>query len=141
VVLGVEGFAVLVLVVALVLRAPALVPWAVIVAAAGYLAGRVGHDTVDGWAAVVGVLLLLAAELATWSVDVDARIRSERALLVRRTLTLAGLCAAALLVNFLLLATSSLSATPGVLLAVLGTTAAVAAVAVVLRLARGSADL
>ena len=113
-----------------------LVPWAVIATAAGYLAVRVGNDSVDGWAAVVGVLLLLAAELAAWSIDADPRIRAERALVVRRALTLAGLCAAALVANFLLLATTALTASAGALLALLGTTAAVVAVAVVLRLSR-----
>lgn len=134
--LGATAFALLLLVVALVLRAPVLVPWAVIATAAGYLAVRVGHDSVDGWAAVVGVLLLLAAELAAWSIDADPRIRAERALVVRRALTLAGLCAAALVANFLLLATTALTASAGALLALLGTTAAVVAVAVVLRLSR-----
>jgi hypothetical protein len=135
---GAEAAALLLLAVALTLRWAGLVPWALIAAAGGYLAGRVGHDTVDGWAAVVGVLLLLSAELATWSIDADARIRSERSLIVRRSLTVAALCAAALLVNFLLLATSAASASSSVLLAVLGTGAAVAAVAVVLRLVRST---
>jgi hypothetical protein len=134
--LGATALGLLFLVVALVLRAGVLVPWAVIATAGGYLAVRAGHDTVDGWAAVVGVLLLLAAELAAWSIDADARIHAERALVVRRVLTLAGLCTAALVANFLLLATTALSATAGALLALLGTTAAVVAVAVVLRLSR-----
>ena len=61
---------------------------------------------------------------------------AQAALGVRRTLTLAGLCAAALVANFLLLATTALTASAGALLALLGTTAAVVAVAVVLRLSR-----
>jgi hypothetical protein len=120
----------------LVLRWPSLVPWAVLACAGAYLAGRSGRSGVDGWAAVVGALLLVAAELASWSIDHDARIPSERALVVRRTLTLVALAAAALVANFLLLATSAVSASPGVLLAVVGTTAAVAAVGLVLRLLR-----
>jgi hypothetical protein len=135
---GVEVLGLILLAVALVFRFAPLVSWAVIAAAAGYLAGREGHASVDGWAALVGALLLLAAELATWSIDVDARIHTERALMIRRTLTLAGLFTSVLLVNFLLLAASALTASAGVLLAVLGTGAAVAAVAVVLRLARGT---
>lgn len=135
---GVEVLGLVLLAVALVFRFAPLVSWAVIAAAAGYLAGREGHASVDGWAALVGALLLLAAELATWSIDVDARIHTERALMIRRTLTLAGLFTCVLLVNFLLLAASALTASAGVLLAVLGTGAAVAAVAVVLRLARGT---
>jgi hypothetical protein len=136
---GAEAAALLLLAVALAMRWAALVPWALIAAAGGYLAGRVGHDTVDGWAAVVGVLLLLSAELATWSIDADPRIRPERSGVVRGSLTVAALCAAALLVDFLLLATSAASASSSALLAILGTAAAVAAVAVVLRLVRSTA--
>lgn len=133
---GLGALALTVLATALALRWAGFVPWAVLAAGGAYLAGRSGHATVDGWAAVVGALLLLSAELATWSIDDDARIPAERPLVVRRTLTLVSLTVAALLVDFLLLATSGLSASPGVLLAVVGTTAAVAAVAFVLRLLR-----
>jgi len=97
---------------------------------------RSGNATVDGWAAAVGTLLLLAAELASWSIDQDARIVVERELVVRRTLILAALALAALVVDFLLLATSAVSSSPGVLLAIVGTVSAVAAVGFVLRLLR-----
>jgi len=125
----------LVLLVALLLRWTSAVSWSVALLAGTYLAGRAGHAAVDGRAAVVGVLLLLAAELATWSVDVDKRIKAERALVVRRTLTLLGLCTVALVANFMLLATSAVSASSGALLATLGTAAAVGAVALVVRFA------
>lgn len=125
-----------VLTVGLVIRWHGTIPAAVVAAGGAYLAGRSGHAVVDGWAAVIGVLLLLAAELATWSIEHDARIRAERALVVRRVLTLAALVAAALVVNFVLLATAAVSASPGILLAAVGVAAAVTAVAVVLRLAR-----
>lgn len=125
----------LVLLVALVLRWPSAVPWAVGLLAATYLAGRTGHATVDGRAAVVGVLLLLSAELASWSVDVDRRIAAERSLVLRRLGTLLGLCIVALLVNFMLLATSAVSASSGAALATIGTAAAVAAVGLVVRMA------
>lgn len=117
------------------LRLPSFVPWAVALLAATYLVGRTGHATVDGRAAVVGVLLLLAAELASWSVSVDKRIRAERALVVRRTLTLLALCLVALVANFFLLATSAVAASSGALLATVGTAAAVGAIALVVRLA------
>ena len=91
---------------------------------------------VDGWAALVGVALLLAAELAFWSIEHDRRIRTERALVVRRVWTLVMLAAAALFVDFVLLAAAAVTASAGVLLAAVGVAAAVAAVAVVLRLAR-----
>ncbi len=96
-----------------------------------------GKDVVDGWAAVVGVLLLLAAELATWSIEHDTRIFTERSLTVRRVSTLTLLAGAALLTNFLLLGTAAISASSSVLLAAAGVAAAVGALVVVLRLTRG----
>jgi hypothetical protein len=120
----------------LVLRWPFTIPWAVLFAGGGYLLAREGSAAVDGWAAVMGVLLLLAAELASWSMEHDARIRAERALVLRRVATLGSLVAAALLVNFMLLGTAAFSASAGVVLAAVGVAAAVAAVAVVLRLLR-----
>lgn len=125
----------LVLLVALVMRWPSAVPWAVAVLAGSYLAGRTGHATVDGRAAIVGVLLLLSAELASWSVDVDKRLVSERPLVVRRAAILLALCVLALVANFMLLATSAVSASSGAALATIGTAAAVAAVALVVRMA------
>jgi hypothetical protein len=131
------GLALGLLLLAIVGRWPSLVPWAVLAAGTGYLAGRQGKGVVDGWASVIGVLLLIAAELALWSIDHNARVRSERSLTVRRIVTLVGLAAAALLVNFMLLATAAVSASSGLILAAAGVAAAVAAVSMVLRLARG----
>ena len=133
-VLGGLGFVTLLL--GLVLRWPSTIPWAVLLAGSGYLVGRLGTSSVDGWAAVVGVLLLASAELASWSVEHNARIHAEPGLVVRRVGTLAALLAAALLVNFLLIGTSAVGAPESVLLVAVGVAAAVAAVASVLRLAR-----
>ena len=130
------GLAAFLLVSALLLRWPTPIALAVLLAGGGYLAGREGRALVDGWASLVGVGLLVAAELAHWSIGHDARIRSERALVLRRAATLAGLAVAALAVDFALLATAAFSAASGVLLATAGVAAAVAAVAVVLRLLR-----
>jgi hypothetical protein len=124
------------LVVGLVLRWPTTIPWAVLLVGGGYVLSRAGNSVVDGWATAIGVLLLLAAELASWSIDHDARIAAERSLILRRIATLGALVAGALLVNFLLLATAGISASSGVLLAAVGVAAAVAAVTVVLRLLR-----
>lgn len=121
---------------ALVLRWQTVVPWAVLAAGVAYLVGREGRELVDGWASVVGVLLLLAAELATWSTEHDARIRTQSSLVARRALILASLCAAALLSDFILLGLAAVSASAGVLLAAAGVAAAVSAVAIVLRLVR-----
>ena len=123
-----------ILAVAIALRWPAAIPWSVLAAGGAYLAGREGRSLVDGWAAVVGALLLVAAELASWSIEHDKRIRTERALVIRRSATLAGLACVALLVNFLLLGAAAVAASAGVVLAAIGVAAAVGAVAVVLRL-------
>jgi hypothetical protein len=131
---GGAAAAMVVLLVALVFRFQSVAPWSVGLLAGTYLAGRTGHATVDGRAAVVGVLLLLSVELASWSMDVDRRIASERSLVLRRVGTLLGLCLVALLANFMLLATSAVSASSGAALATVGTAAAVAAVAIVVRL-------
>jgi hypothetical protein len=82
------------------------------------------------------VLLLLAAELAIWSIEHDARIAEEGSLTTRRIVTLAFLGAAALLMNFLLLGTAAISASASVVLAAAGVAAAVSALVVVLRLTR-----
>jgi hypothetical protein len=134
--LGASVFALALLALGLVLRWPATIPWAVVIAAGGYVVTREGRSIVDGWAAAIGVLLLVAAELASWSIEHDARIRSEPSLLIRRVATLTVLAAAALLVNFVLLAAAAISSSAGTLLAAVGVAAAVTAVAVVLRLVR-----
>ena len=126
--------AALLLTLGLVLRWPNTIPWALVFAAAGYVVTRSGESLVDGWASVVGVLLLLAAELASWSIEHDARIRTEPALVVRRAATITALAAAALLTNFILLAAAAAASSAGVLIAAAGVAAAVAAVATVLRL-------
>jgi hypothetical protein len=133
-VLGAVGLGLLA--VGLVLRWPTTIPWSVLLAGGGYLLGRAGNSVVDGWAAAIGVLLLLAAELASWSIEHDARIATEASLVRRRIATLSALIAAALLINFMLLAAAGVSASSGVLLAAVGVAAAVTAVAAVLRLLR-----
>jgi hypothetical protein len=120
----------------LVLRWPMTIPWAVILTGAGYVVTRSGSSLVDAWASVVGVLLLLGAELASWSIEHDARIRAEPNLVFRQIFTLVALTAAALLLDFLLLAAAAVSASAGLLIAAAGAAAAVSAVAVVLRLVR-----
>jgi hypothetical protein len=135
---GVEAAALAFALVALVLRWYALVPWAVLAGGAGYLFGREGHAVVDGNAAIIGVLLLLGAELASWSIEHDRRIRAERAVVVRRAVTLAGLGVTALVVNLALLGTASLPGGNGVLVTLVGVGAAVAAVGIVVRLMRAA---
>ena len=131
---GAAGLALLVL--GLILRWPTTIPWSILLVGGGYLLAREGNSIVDGWAAAIGVLLLLAAELASWSIEHNARIEAEGSLVRRRIATLSALVATALLVNFLLLSTAGVSASSGVLLAAVGVAAAVTSVAVVLRLLR-----
>jgi hypothetical protein len=132
----VAGGGALLLAIGLVLRLPAMVPWAVALAAFGYVIGREHRHAADGWAAVVGAALLFAAELAAWSIDDDRRIREEPALVLRHAAAVAGLVAAAALVSFVLVGAASISASSGLLLTAVGVAAAVSAVAVVLRLLR-----
>jgi hypothetical protein len=134
-VVGALGLALLI--VGLVLRWPTTIPWSVLLAGGGYLLAREGNPIVDGWAAAIGALLLLAAELASWSIEHDARIKAERSLVFRRIATLIALIVASLVVNVILLGTAGLSASAGVLVAAVGVAAAVTSVAVVLRLLRG----
>jgi hypothetical protein len=131
---GTGAFGLGLLALGLVLRWPTTIPWSILLVGGGYLLAREGHSVVDGWAAAIGVLLLLAAELASWSIEHDARIEAEASLVRRRIATLGALIAAALLINFMLLAAAGVAASSGVLLAAVGVAAAVAAVAVVLRL-------
>jgi hypothetical protein len=99
----VAGAGTVVLAAGIAIRLAAAVPWSVGLAGAGYVVAREHHAVVDGWATAVGAALLLAAELAAWSIDDDRRIREERALVVRRVTTLVALVGASALVGFVLI--------------------------------------
>ena len=133
---AVAGVGAVALVAGLALRLPFAIPWAVLLAGAGYVIARVHHSVADGWAAVVGAALLLAAELAAWSIASDVRIHEERAVVFRQSLTVAALVAGAALISFLLVGAAAVSATAGLLLTGFGVAAAVGSVAVILRLVR-----
>jgi hypothetical protein len=130
------GIGTAVLATGLLLRFQLAIAWAVLLAGAGYVVARAHHSVVDGWAAVVGGALLLAAELAAWSIASDRRIHEERAVVLRQSLTVSALVAAATLVSFVLVGAAAVSATSGLLLTGIGVAAAVGAVAVLLRLVR-----
>lgn len=132
---AVTGLAVLAA--ALLARRQGLVSWAVLAIGGGYLIGRIGHSAVDGWAAAVGVLLLLAAELAAWSTEHDGRFRTEPPVAIRRAATLGALGLGAAVLDVAALGASGLSGGAGVAVAALGVAAAVGAIALVARLARG----
>jgi hypothetical protein len=133
---AVAGVGALVLAAGILARFPVAVPWAVLLAGAGYVVARAHHSIVDGWAAVVGAALLLAAELAAWAIGSDRRIHEERALVLRQALTIAALVLTGAVVSFVLVGASAVSAAAGLLLTGIGVAAAVGAVAVVLRLVR-----
>ncbi|HZT90499.1 MAG TPA: hypothetical protein VFA05_00505 [Gaiellaceae bacterium] len=132
---GAAGLGLLVLTAALALRAPSAVGWAVLVCGAGYPAGR--HGGSDVWAATAGALLLLAAELASWSIDEDSRIETERPVLLRRGAFVTALALGSFVVGLMLLAAAHVAAGASLVVAGAGVLAAVVAVAVVLRLVRG----
>lgn len=125
------AFSVALLALALVLRRtwPAL--WAVAFAGASYATGRAGHTSIDTRAALVGVLLLLAAEFATWSIDAQPQFRIEWRVHARRgaIVTVVAACAAG--VDAFVLAAAGVSVTPSAALAAVGVAAAAGAVALV----------
>ena len=133
---GAAGAGTFVLAAGIALRWSATVPWSIGLAGAGYVIAREHHAVVDGWATAVGAALLLAAELAAWSVDDDGRIHEEGALVVRRAATLGALVGASALVGFVLIGATAVTTATGTALTAVGVAAAVAAVAVVLRLLR-----
>jgi hypothetical protein len=130
------GVGIALLVLAILVRGQALIPWSVLAIAVGYLIGRVPHSTVDSWSAAVGVLLLVAAELAAWSIEHDARFHAEGPVVLRRTVTLASLALAAAVLDVAALGASGLSGGTGVIVAALGVAAAVGAIGLIARLAR-----
>lgn len=132
------AFGIPLLLAAVALRRPAAIPWAVGLTGAGYALGRAHHATVDGWAAVVGALLLLGAELAWWAAEEDRRIHTEAGVLLRRVSLLSALCVAAALTGVVLVGAAAVSASAGATLSVVGMAAAIGAVGVVLRLLHGA---
>ena len=122
----------------LVVRWPGTIVVAVALIGAAYVCARSGHEVVDGWAVAVGVALLVAAELASWSIEHDERFAEERAVLAWRVGTLLAIVAAAALLDVLVVAAAAVSGGAGVAVVAAGVAAAVTAVALVLRLARAA---
>lgn len=114
----------------LVRGADELLGSALLLAGAGYVLGLlVGRHPLDDGAPLVGAGLLLCAELATWSLDLRFRVTLAPALRLQRVravglLVLAGLAAASLV---LVVAATSIGG--GLAWAVLGSAAAVGAIA------------
>jgi hypothetical protein len=125
----------LALALALALRRPGAVPWTVF--ALGVLYAATLRGALDGWSIAVAVGLLLAAELAYWSIEDDRLLRVERTVTLRRGAGIAGLIAATLAACFLVVAAAGLEVGAGLPLAAAGAVAAVGLLLLVARLARG----
>ena len=128
----------LLLLVALAARLPAIVAWAVALLGAEYTTAlllRAG--TIDGLAPVVAVGLLLTAELSYWSLE--PHLLSDRGIARRRAQRLALIALVGGGVSALVLAASEAAGQGGLGLEALGVAAAAGALAVVAWLARGAA--
>lgn len=127
------GLAVALLLLGLLFRWAGPLPWAYVCAGAGYVGYLfIQGGTVDSLAPLYGAGLLLSAELAYWSLErpVHGSLRERRVYLI------AGACLAGGGVGGLILAFSEVSVHGGLGLEVLGVAAAVAALALIARLAR-----
>ncbi len=91
--------------------------------------GRAGHTSIDTRSVIVGVLLLLTAELATWSIDSRSRFEIEWRVHARRGAIVAVVAACAAGVDAFVLAAAGVSVTPSAALAAVGVAAAAGAVA------------
>ena len=112
------------------------IPFAVVLVGAGWAAALLFEDSgVDGAAPLVGAGLLLAAELAYWSTAARA-VPVDPGLLRRQALTVGTVAGVALCLGTLLLLVGGASVRGGLPLEALGVAAAIAALAVVARLAR-----
>ena len=109
------------------------IPWAVCAAGGGYWPDARATTPSTAWAAVVGVLLLLGAELASGRSSTTRAFTRSARVVVRRAATLLPRRRPRSWSNFVLLGAAALSASASVVLAAAGVAAAVAAVAVVVR--------
>jgi hypothetical protein len=129
--------AVLTLLAALVLARPSLVP-AALVLLGGLYGGQLAYDdaALDSAAAAFAAGLLVTAELAYWSVEERERVRAERGDGFLRLAVVALLGVGTLVVAASLLALVDAVRARGLAIDLVGTVAAVAALAAVVVLAR-----
>jgi hypothetical protein len=134
---GLAGASVLICLLGLWKRRPAGILSAVLLAGAAYGLSVAGRDTGFDLASIlVAALLLVAAELGLWSLELASPVRYEPAILTRRAalvavLGLGSLCAAAAVG-----AVAAQEAERSLLLLGLGVAAAVAVSALIARLTR-----
>jgi hypothetical protein len=131
------GVAVLVLAVGLILRTPTAVPAAIVLLGGEYaLVLSVEGSGLDTRAAVVAAGLLVAAELAYWSLELRAEVTDEPGSYARRLAVLALLALGALALAGMLLAVVDLAGREGLAVEIAGAGAALAAVVLLWSLAR-----
>jgi hypothetical protein len=131
------GLAALVLAAGLLLRTPAAVPAAIVLLGGEYaLVLSVEGSALDTRAAVVAAGLLVAAELAYWSLELRAEITDEPGSYARRLAVLALLALGALVLAGGLLAVVDLAGREGLAVEIAGAAAAFAAVVLLWSLAR-----
>jgi hypothetical protein len=95
-----------------------------------------GRSSVDPWTPAYAAGLLLAAELAWWSIELRVAAWSEPGAVLRRVLTVAAACAGAGLLAALVVLAAGAPLRGGVGLELVGVLAAAAAVAVIAAVAR-----
>ena len=114
------------------------VPMAVVLVGGGWAAALLLEgEGVDGAAPLVAAGLFVAAELAYWATAGRA-VAVDVGLVRRQAATVAGIAGASVCLGTLLLLVGGASVRGGLPLEALGVAAAIAALAVVARLARGA---
>ena len=98
-----------------------------------------GPNEVDAWTPAYAAGLLLVAELAWWSVEPRVAAWSEAAVVLRRFGAVVGLCAASAVIAALIVMAAGAPLHGGLGLELVGVVAAVAAVGVVVTIARSPA--
>lgn len=118
-------------------RAEDVLAWVILLLGLAYVLTILVHaHGVDEGAPLVAAALLLCSELAVWSCGEHARVRPERGVVVARGVALGGLVVAGLAVSALVVALTAAPIGGGFGWTALGAVAAVAVVALTLRLAR-----
>jgi hypothetical protein len=127
--------AVLLLALSVAAALPSLIPWPIVLLAAEY-AWSLGGGDVNTLSPLVAGALLVIAELAYWSLELRSRTHDAERLAERRAGLIAALGIGAVALGGLVLAATSVRVGTGIAADLVGTAAAVAALAVVATLAR-----
>jgi hypothetical protein len=128
----IAAFGALLLVFVLIRRTDDLLGWAILLNGLAYGGATIAHGThVDEAAPLVGVALLLCAELSTWSLDERWSIGAERGVHAARLSGVAALGVGGLAVSALVVALATASIGGGLVWTMLGAAAVVGVVAVV----------